>query len=323
MPPSFYSLYGLTIQSDIPLHAPPAPTGPADLHIHCGVPRPVPAEPAPGELLCRVDYGAGGAAHTRTEHGYTLRYFNTAEFELSADLTRVTAHTDPGAPANLVPEFLTASVLAFVRLLSGHVVLHASAVARNGKAIGILAQSGGGKSTIAAALCAQGFSPVTDDVLTLDWRGRTPRVRPGPTELRLRAGSIALVAGSGWHAQRQTVDGRTAIKFPSPHAPSAWSESRVKGAAEPAPLAAFLLPILDLFAQTVTLSRMEAHEALAAIIGHLRVAGWKDTPVFQRIFPEQVRLARQVPGYRLTIPWGAQGLQDTAKLLRDLPELIS
>lgn len=147
----------------------------------------------------------------RTERGYTLRYFNTAEFEFSTDLAHVTAHRDPSAKADLVPEFLIASVPAFKLLLSGRAVLHASAVARDGKAIGILAQSGGGKSTIAAALCNHGFAPVTDDVLTLDWRGQTPCVQPGPTELRLRSGSAALAPSPVMsHSTRQTADGHSA-----------------------------------------------------------------------------------------------------------------
>lgn len=270
-----------------------------------GEPRPVPTEPPVGELLCHVQYENGGAAHARTPHGYIMRYFRTAEFELSRDLTRITSHSDPEAPADLVPELLVASIPAFVRLLSGHAVLHASAVAKNGKALGILAQSGGGKSTIAAALCIQGFSMVTDDVLTLDWRDETPWVRAGPAELRLRPGSIALDAFSDCSRRRQTVDGRTAV---SPEVP-------LQG---PVSLAALLLPVLDRASNTVMLSRLGINEALTAILAHLRVVGWKDGEVLQRIFPEQALLARRVPVYRLTLPWGAQGLPEVGAILLSL-----
>lgn len=300
---ALYSLYGLTLQSDIPLHA-PAGKGAPDLTITAGPPRPVPAQPAKGELLCQVQYGTGGAAHARTARGYTLRYFNTAEFEFNADLTRVTAHADPGAKANLIPEFLTASIPAFQLLLAGRMVLHASAVARNGKAFGILAQSGGGKSTVAATLCQHGFSPVTDDVLTLDWHGETPHVRPGPTELRLRPGSAALVGRPMAAVHRPTADARTAISFPA-------TDSATQ-------LQALITLAIDPTATTTTLTQLNSSESLAAILGHLRVAGWKDTDVLQRIFAEQVRLARQVPGYRLTMPRGEAGLAEAVRLITQL-----
>lgn len=295
----FYSLYGLTLQSDIPLHAPAAAAGSApDLVINRRAPRSVPAEPAPGDLLCQVDFGkGGGAAHVRSAHGYTLRYYGTAEFEFDAALTRVSVHSDPAATADLTPEFLVASIPAFKLLLSGRMVLHASAVAREGKAIGILAQSGGGKSTLAAALCAQGHALVTDDVLVLDWRGDEPCVLPGPGELRLRPG--AAVAGDGMRT-RQTSDGRSAAQFET---------------AGPTRLAALVTPVIKRDSTTSTLTRLPATDALATILGHLRVAGWKDTPALQKVFTEQVKVARQIAVYQLEMPWGAQAVADAARLL--------
>lgn len=308
-----YQLYGLRLSSEIPLHAPPAGPGRADLVIHAGAPRKVPARPAEGELLCKVRFGTGGAAHVRTANGYTLRYYKTAEFELSPDLRQVTAYTDPRAAVDLAPEFLTASVPAFVRLLTGHTVLHASVVERHGHALGVMAPSGGGKSTIAAALCAGGFAPVTDDALVFDWQGDTPLVRRGPGEIRLRSRSVALAKRGGvvkntWPA-RSTADGRTAVRA-----------AALNGTITNPELKALVVPELRNGGAT-ELIRLESGAALAAILGHLRVVGWKDTPALQALFPEQVRLARQVPVYRLSLPRGAGALPRAVQLLSGLPGL--
>lgn len=66
--------------------------------------------------------------------------------------------------------------------------------------------------------------------------------------------------------------------------------------------------------------QLHSNDALGMILGHLRVAGWKDTDVLGAIFAEQVRVARVVPCYRLTLPWGAGGLEAAAKLAMNLFE---
>src|ERR1700761_1113005 len=73
----------------------------------------------------------------------------------------------------------------------GALVLHGSAVARNGEAIAICGHSGAGKSTLAAALCRAGATFVTDDICAIDFDGHgRPCVFPDGRRLKLWQESI-------------------------------------------------------------------------------------------------------------------------------------
>ena len=64
--------------------------------------------------------------------------------------------------------YLQGTVFGVVAWLNGMLPLHASCVAADGRAIAFTADSGGGKSTLAAALAARGFFHVCDDTLVLE-----------------------------------------------------------------------------------------------------------------------------------------------------------
>jgi hypothetical protein len=73
----------------------------------------------------------------------------------------------------------------------GALVLHGAAVASDGRAIAICGLSGVGKSTLAAALCREGCSFVTDDVCVIGLNGqREPIVLADGRQLKLWRDSI-------------------------------------------------------------------------------------------------------------------------------------
>jgi hypothetical protein len=77
----------------------------------------------------------------------------------------------PGAPDWSWQRFLVGRVLPWAALLRGREVFHASAVQVGGRAIAIVAPSGGGKTSLALRLVLRGAGFITDDVLALE---RTP-----------------------------------------------------------------------------------------------------------------------------------------------------
>jgi hypothetical protein len=76
------------------------------------------------------------------------------------------------------------------RTTTSHLLLHASAVERDGRVIVFPALQGVGKSTLVAALARRGLRYVTDEVVAIDPRNRT--VDPYPKPISLRPGSWAL-----------------------------------------------------------------------------------------------------------------------------------
>lgn len=95
------------------------------------------------------------------------------------------------------------SVLFTVALLRGYEALHAGAVATPEGAIAITAATGGGKSTLLAALLGRGLALVADDVLVLESRNTEPPIsHPAPPLMTVPSVSVALL---GMVAPKDTI----------------------------------------------------------------------------------------------------------------------
>lgn len=85
---------------------------------------------------------------------------------------------DPG----LLQVYLQGYALGVQAMLAGKLVLHATTLSREGKAIVLCGGSGSGKSTLAAALMTKGFDLVSDEISILDQNGM---VLPGFDDIKL------------------------------------------------------------------------------------------------------------------------------------------
>src|SRR5690349_17772149 len=72
-----------------------------------------------------------------------------------------------GADERVIRLVILGSAMAAILYQRGYLVLHASGVAHQGRAIGFVGRRGWGKSTMAAALHTQGCPLVADDVLAV------------------------------------------------------------------------------------------------------------------------------------------------------------
>lgn len=98
-------------------------------------------------------------------------------FSVASDEVVVDAEDVESATLSLIQA--TWSVLLTA---NGREALHASVVARDGRALAVMGTSGSGKSTAALRLLERGWGLVTDDLLTFD---RALRPIPGPPFVRL------------------------------------------------------------------------------------------------------------------------------------------
>lgn len=286
---------GLTIESDLELpgaDAAHAEAGTCLSIVHAGS-RPVPPEPAPGELLQRAFSRNGPLYSTSRDVGdtVTLRIHGRADFEISPDRRRVRAFSDPACAPELLGLLASGNLLAMVLALRGETVLHASAVELAGRAVAFVAPSGAGKSTLAALACGRGARFVTDDLLRTAQspEGGTSCLR-GPTHNRLRSGAACL-AGTQQAARRTSVDGRT-VWQPPPS--SAYSCA----------LAAIVLPRPVRNRTTLRLHRLEPGAAVLELTRRPRLLGWIDSEIRQRTFTNLCRVASTVPVYHANVPWG-------------------
>ena len=112
------------------------------------------------------------------------------EFVLSHQARHLWVSWSEEAPQEEVMSLLFNSMLAWVVRFVGRTCLHASVVARNGRAIAFVAPSGIGKSTIAASLIERGYALMTDDAAALSLHDDLVMVQPGMPQLGLRAPSL-------------------------------------------------------------------------------------------------------------------------------------
>lgn len=180
----------------------------------------------------------------------------------------------------------------------GHLVLHASAVAMGDRVVAFIAEKGHGKSTMAAALHARGYSLVTDDVLVLEEQpDGPPLVLPSYPQLKLWPDALA-------QAMQRVPDG-----LPRVHPAIEKRVARLpNGVDRPLPLAA-------LFAlrpgEAIQIRPLRGQEAFLELLLH----------TYTRVLLEQTRtsarhlqqvghLARYVPVLALERPPGLDLLPD-------------
>ncbi len=223
---------------------------------------------------------------------YLNRLYGFADISFSSDLTQVSCQLASGADRELLPVILAGQVLATLLMLHGELVLHASAVERSGRTIAFVGNSGGGKSTLAAMLCLDGASLVSDDVLRVTSVGGLHRCYRGGTSLRLRPTSSALVS-TVEALSELTADGRHLLR-PQP------------AKDELLPLDGIFLPRLGEAGSTIEIRPMTPKNALSALLQYPRIFDWTDHRTGGLHFLKLAAMVDTVPVYELEVPWGVE-----------------
>jgi hypothetical protein len=178
----FYCISGLSVASEIDLPGlNPAPVDrtPPDVTIRRGpVPQQLPAASALGPT-----WQIAGQQ-------FLMHIPGIARILLSAGSEIVVAPETESSAAD-VPIFLLGTAFGILLHQREQIVLHASAVRVNGKAILFCGASGAGKSTLAAALAQRGYPLITDDLcaITMTDAG-VPMVHSDGRQLKLWAQAI-------------------------------------------------------------------------------------------------------------------------------------
>lgn len=297
----WYRAHGLVISSAVELSLPPGSpaSGKPNLVLRRGADWPVPSHHPPGSRLAQLSGPNGTLRYSlaRDADRTVLRYPGLCEFVGDPDLADITVHLHPGVDPGLIPVLAAGALLAVHLKLRHELVMHASAVRLDGRALAFVGASGMGKSTLAAVLCRNGCGLVTDDVLRVDLTDTmVVRVYPGSTESRLRMSARQLADAAPSDAVRFTADGRLALR-PSAVGPHAC-------AGEPLPLAACVVPLPTRQAVDVSVQRLPNGRALLRMIQFPRVVGWSEPASTAREFQALADLVEQVPIFEASVPWG-------------------
>lgn len=181
----------------------------------------------PAELLSRWS-GASGPPCWRGRQGDGLElaiergtagdtlfsYGRDARFLLNRDMTELDCSPAVDGPG--WQRVLIGKVIPAVSVMIGYEGLHAAALDTPDGVVAIMAPSGGGKSTLTAALLGRGWSLFADDQLTLSRHDGIVRAHPGTSHMNIAQDhppavsplalgeSLAIVSGEHWLAVRRT-----------------------------------------------------------------------------------------------------------------------
>ena len=139
--------------------------------------------------------GTQWAQFYRIDQSYLVRFPELGDFDISADGLIVRSWPAPGIVAGTIDHLYLNQVLPLVLSKLGKWVFHASAVETPSGAVVFLAESGRGKSTLAAAFSTAGYRFLTDDALLLEPADGGYEVQPSHPSIRLWRDSQEALLG--------------------------------------------------------------------------------------------------------------------------------
>jgi hypothetical protein len=300
-----YELHGLVVESPIPLDGQRVDRPPdyrvveGESHHSSG--------PPPGRLLAEYRLGelnSWAAEDADDPARRTLRYGGICDVVVDRRERAITVHPRPGAERELLSILLCSSVLAHVLAMQGQPCLHASAIETGGEALAIVGSGGGGKSTLASILCAAGARLVSDDALRVGFADERAECFLGTGVLRLRPSAAELVARFDGIEQHLSVDERICIAPPRPRTLAV-------------PLRAILLPRPSHEARELDTRSLGPREALLELVRFPRLISWLGGQPVRDHFVAAARLAKTVPVFGGSVPWGPPFAEDLAAELLD------
>lgn len=243
----------------------------------------------------------------RVGGGYLLRFPDLADFQVSADGLEVTCFPAPEVSQATSQHLYLNQVLPLVLSKLGKLVFHASAVEVAGGAIAFAAESGRGKSTLAASFAVSGFRFLTDDGLVVETAAQGFEVLPSHPSIRLWADSEEALIAPG-------VETAPALSFTSKS--RFLAGDAVRFCDQPRPLRRVYF-LGDGSATTLVFQRLSAAETLVEWVKHSFLLDVEERPRLASHFDQVATLANQPIHYRLDYP---RRFEDLARIRQAIVE---
>ena len=228
----------------------------------------------------------------RSDVGYLLRFPDLADFQVSPDGLSVTCSPAPDVTDTTPHHLYLNQVLPLMLSKQGKLVFHASAVEIADGAVAFVAESGRGKSTLAASFAISGFRFLTDDGLVVEVSGRRYQALPSHPSIRLWEDSEAALIPPG-------AETAPALEFTSKS--RFLAGDAIAFCDQPRPLRRVYF-LGDGRASEITFQRMNAAEALVEWVKHSFLLDVEEKPLLASHFDEVAKLANQPIYYRLDYP---------------------
>jgi hypothetical protein len=142
-------------------------------------------------------------AFYRRNGNYLVRFADLVDFEIFNDGMQIIVHAVPGVSSHTIEHLYQNQALPLALSLRKMLVLHGSAVEIDSKAVAFLAETGRGKSTLAASFSSNGLRFLTDDGLLIEKMGGKYVVQPSHPSIRL------------WEDSREALAKQVSVIAPS------------------------------------------------------------------------------------------------------------
>jgi hypothetical protein len=303
--PERVSVFGEVLISDRPLPGLPAADPGDGLSSFWALQTETSPEPiafAPGSRPCGTLPYSNGVA-VRLAHGADgtaqLLIDDTGRFTLDGDAQRIAHCAPPAVDRDAVALDLIGVILPYALHARGAWCLHASAVALGDRVVAFVAESGTGKSTLAAACVAAGATLVSDDVVVTHRIGAGVAVQPAGVPIRLHAATAR------------------ALGEDNALAPDAWGKVRVAAATERRRLPLEAVYVVQAMTADAPLSRIRrgARAATMALLAHGKLTALLGAALADEALARCTALAATVPVYDLAMPRDLSQLASAAATL--------
>ncbi len=204
--------------------------------------------------------------------------------------------------------FLLGQALPFALINLGIEPLHSTVMVGAGGAVGLLGDSGYGKSTLAAALLQAGYRLLTDDLLVLREQGGAFWAYPGPPRLKLHPETGRVLLGE-----------ETAATPMKPFDKLIFHLNRQQVCSKSVPLKALLAlrpPTPGRAPQRITLRKMNMRRAFLALTASTLNSCLNRPARLRRLFALTARMVNTVSVYSLSYPRDLPRLPEVAAAVR-------
>jgi hypothetical protein len=283
------SLYGFEVKTELPLRRLNAAAGTrGELTIDVAtkplaVPRGEPVSTLAG------DDGRLFYASHELDGRCLLELPPSGDFLLDPEPVRVAVRVGDG-DEGLREHRVASSAVCTLLAMRGDLVLHASAVAVEGRAVLFCGPTGRGKSTLALALGEAGHGVLGEDGVAISLEREGPIAFPGARGIRVRSSG----ADGGWRTDL--------VPDPAPREPP------------PCPVAAVVL--LGERGEALSIEPLPPARALALLTPNLVHSGGREA--IAAAFARLARLLRTVPAFRASLPEDLGSLPVAAAGLLDV-----
>lgn len=230
----------------------------------------------------------------RSSSGYLLRFPDRTDFLVSNDGLDIRCRPAADATPDTIEHYYWDQVLPRVMSHQGHVMVHASAVAIDHRAVAFIGETGYGKSTLAAAFGRQGAPMLADDCLRLALEERQVTATPFDRGIRL------------WPDSLKALFETPPALFPMAHYSSKKRLTSVSQAIDaPVPLkAVFILEPPDHCTTNspINIAPITKQNALMNLIRQSFQLDVTDRQKNQNLFHSLADIAQHVPAYSLGYP---------------------